>query len=440
MVSSTAADLLRVPVTRARLRELLDRRQPPLGEDEQRALDLLQRELQDDIDMDDDPDFAELLAALRARLDRRRLTQALYRPHLLVEGLAYPLLKGEVQQLCAALGVDIDAQEVERLATGLLILKPVLLGTSQIPRRGFFARHVVQIIYERLLMDDVPPAIEQAHLSALRGQLQERLMVYYRSVTREASTEARRPVPTKVAALTTAQHGVPTGRLIVAVHLVGGRVESGESDARTLTADGYPIFQPQDSNRARWVALREIKYVVFGSLEDPELDAELSGESHMRKAILRFRDGEWIAAYMDSGQPADGRALAIMIRLTESQRLIPAIVGAHALLEIQFVDAWTTARRLEHGPASSVDLSARQMHEATRLVDELRDRLSMLNADAFVTSESLALLRAAKEAVQGLHGPSKLDSLESSLAAGGTRKGAPERAASRRSARTKRDL
>ena len=461
MITDSAVELLRVPVTRSRLRELVDRRKPPLGEDERRALDLLQRELQDDLDMDDDPDFAELLAALRSRLDRNRLTHALYRPHLLVEGLAYPLLKGEVQQVCAALGVDVDAQEVERLATAQLILRPVVLGTSSIPRRGFFARHLVQIIYERLLLDDIPPAIEQAHLKALRGQLEDRIMVYYRSVTATPSTRAlsqstehSHPLAsTKVGGPATGQPrlsderedrgqiaDVPIRHMTVSVHCIDGRVELGESDATTLTARGYPIFTPRDSGRVRWIALRDIKYVVLGSLAEPDLEADPGDASHIRRAILRFGDGEWMAAYLEASQPADGTGLAIKIRLTERRRVIPAIAAAHALREVQFVDRWATADSIESGRESSVGLLVRQMEEMTKLVKVLHEGIASVRDDR-VTGENLALLRAASAAVQGLRESAiDLDSLAKSLEAADTPKGAFKSATSGRSARTRRDL
>src|SRR3989449_11514263 len=121
------------------------------------------------------------------------------------------------------------------------------------------------------------------------------------------------------------RHGT---RIKVAVHRLDGGFEDGESDARILTTEGFPIFTPPDSDRARWIPARDIKYVVLGSLDDPNLEADPGEKSALRKAILRFRDGEWIAAYMDAGQGPDGAGLAIKIRLTERQRVIPAIAAS----------------------------------------------------------------------------------------------------------------
>ena len=111
-------------------------------------------------------------------------------------------------------------------------------------------------------------------------------------------------------------------RVRVSVHRLDGGLEDGESDARVLTGEGFPIFTPPDAERARWIPSRDIKYVVLGSVDDPNLESDPGDKTAARRAILRFRDGEWIAAYMDPSQGADGAGLAIKIRLTESQRVI----------------------------------------------------------------------------------------------------------------------
>src|SRR5258706_12186261 len=94
--------------------------------------------------------------------------------------------------------------------------------------------------------------------------------------------------------------GAKVARRQVGVHRLDGGLERGESDAQPLSVDGFPIYPPPDLDRARWIPVRDIKYVVFGSLDDPDLEADPGEKSQARKAILRFRDGEWIAAYMDN--------------------------------------------------------------------------------------------------------------------------------------------
>src|SRR5216683_370475 len=161
------------------------------------------------------------------------------------------------------------------------------------------------------------------------------------------------------------RHGT---RIKVSVHRLDGGLEGGESDARVLTSEGFPIFTPPDSDRARWIPARDIKYVVLGSVDDSNLEPDPGDKSSARKAILRFRDGEWIAAYMDPGQASDGAGVAIQIRLTERQRIIPAVAASAALLEMQFVDAWTStpdAARPLRRRSDIMEAAARQGRDRT---------------------------------------------------------------------------
>ena len=124
-------------------------------------------------------------------------------------------------------------------------------------------------------------------------------------------------------------------RIRVVVHRLDGGLEEGESDARTITAAGFPVYSSAASDRPRWTPSRDIKYVVFGSVDDPELEPDLGDATVARKAIIRFKDGEWIAAYIDQGEQPDGDGLAIKVRLTEIQRVIPAVAASASVLEMR---------------------------------------------------------------------------------------------------------
>jgi pilus assembly protein CpaF len=185
----------------------------------------------------------------------------------------------------------------------------------------------------------------------------------------------------------------------VSVHRLDGGLEQGESDARSLTGEGFPIYTPPDLDRARWIPVRDIKYVVFGSVEDPDLEADPGDKSQARKAILRFRDGEWIAAYMDAGQPANGAGLAIKIRLTERQRVIPAVAANPALLEMQFVDLWastTDAAQPHRRRSDIVESAARQGRDLSKLANDFRDRLALIRDVGLTTGDTLAFSRAVR--------------------------------------------
>src|SRR5258708_8408606 len=115
-----------------------------------------------------------------------------------------------------------------------------------------------------------------------------------------------------------------TTRVKVVVHRLDGGLEEGESDARSFVNDGYRIFSTADPDHPRMIPAGDIKYIVFGSPEDPSLEPDPGDKTDARKAILRFRDGEWIAAYMPQGQVPDSAGLSTHVRLAGSHRLLPA--------------------------------------------------------------------------------------------------------------------
>ena len=189
-------------------------------------------------------------------------------------------------------------------------------------------------------------------------------------------------------------------RVRVSVHRLDGGLEDGESDARVITGEGFPIFTPPDAERARWIPSRDIKYVVLGSVDDPNLESDPGDKTAARRAILRFRDGEWIAAYMDPSQGADGAGLAIKIRLTESQRVIPALAATAALLEMQFVDAWTSTTTDAPAPhrrrSDIMEAAARQGRDLNKLASDFRDRLALIRDVGLTTGDTLAFSRAVR--------------------------------------------
>src|SRR5256714_2384448 len=193
---------------------------------------------------------------------------------------------------------------------------------------------------------------------------------------------------------------VPVGqRTHVVVHRMDAGLENGESEARALSAAGFPIFTQADPERPRLIPLTDIKYVVLGSVEDPNLEADPGDKATARKAILRFRDGEWIPVYMDPSQANDGVGLAVKIRLTERQRVIPAVAASRALLEMQFVDAWTTPAEGPTPQRRRSDIeqaAARQGKDLHKLANDFRDRLALVRDAGLTTGDTLAFSRAVR--------------------------------------------
>src|SRR6266480_229803 len=188
-------------------------------------------------------------------------------------------------------------------------------------------------------------------------------------------------------------------RTRVVVHRMEGGLENGESEARALSAAGFPIFTQADPDRPRLIPLADIKYVVLGSVEDPNLEDDPGDKASGRKAILRFRDGEWIPAYMEPSQVNDGVGLAVKIRLAERQRVIPAVASSRALLELQFVDAWTAPTESPTPQRRRSDIeqaAARQGKDLHKLANDFRDRLALVRDAGLTTGDTLAFSRAVR--------------------------------------------
>src|SRR5690348_9273241 len=196
----------------------------------------------------------------------------------------------------------------------------------------------------------------------------------------------------------------PSPRIKVVVHRLDGGLEDGESDARAVTSDGFPVYSLNDPTRSRLVPLRDIKYIVFGSVDDPELEADPGDQSSARKAILRFRDGEWIAAYIEPALQPYSEGISIKIRLPEVQKVIPAVAVAASLLDTQFVDTWTVAAASAPPPPGTprrrrsdiLEAAARQGRDLNKLANDFRDRLALIRDAGLTTGDTIAFSRAVR--------------------------------------------
>ena len=190
-------------------------------------------------------------------------------------------------------------------------------------------------------------------------------------------------------------------RTRVVVHRLDGGLEEGESDTRRITAEGFPIWSSADQPRPRMVASRDIKYVVFGSVDDPDLESD-PGDSNggARKAILRFRDGEWIAAYIEQGVQQDGEGTAVKIRLPELQKVIPGVTAMASVLEMQFVDSWAATVRAGEQPrrrrSDIIESAAQQGRDLNKLANDFRDRLALIRDVGLTTGDTIAFSRAVR--------------------------------------------
>jgi len=189
-------------------------------------------------------------------------------------------------------------------------------------------------------------------------------------------------------------------RMRVVIHRLDGGLEEGESEARRITPEGFPIFTNADQTRPRMIPNRDIKYVVFGSVDDPGLERDPGDASSDRKAILRFRDGEWIAVYIDAAASPESDSLPIKIRLPELARVIPAVAAKGALLETQVVEMWSTALPVSGAPrrrrSDILETAASQGRDLNKLANDFRDRLALIRDVGLTTGDTIAFSRAVR--------------------------------------------
>src|SRR5438270_4846030 len=153
------------------------------------------------------------------------------------------------------------------------------------------------------------------------------------------------PAPGDADAIPPAESGaLRLARVAVTVHRMDGGLENGASEAHALSAAGYPVYIPPDADRPRLIPINDIKYVVVGSVEDPDLEPDPGEKAVARKAIVRFRDGEWIPVYMDPSQASDGVGIAVEMRLSERPRGVPTIASSRAFIERRGVIAKSEVR------------------------------------------------------------------------------------------------
>ena len=194
-------------------------------------------------------------------------------------------------------------------------------------------------------------------------------------------------------------------RTKVVVHRLDGGLEDGESDALTVAGEGFPVYSTHEPTRQRIVPTRDIKYVVFGAVDDPNLEDDPGDATSARKAILRFKDGEWIAAYIEPSPERFADGVPIKIRLPEVHKVIPAVAVAASLLDTQFVDTWTVSAAPAPAPAAGtprrrrsdfIEAAARQGRDLNKLANDFRDRLTLIRDAGLTGGDTIAFSRSVR--------------------------------------------
>ena len=223
-----------------------------------------------------------------------------------------------------------------------------------------------------------------------------------------------------------------TQRIDVSVHLLGGQIIEGQSEAIGLVRQGYPIYASSAHRELTWIPLANIKYVALGSIRSGGLDEDPGDDTDDRKGLMGFRDGDNIQAYLSS-LPSGSEGFTVRMRVPETEFVIPAVVSNSALLEIRFVDRWgvglnqwmTAPRRRrtdqlgEQQASDATDGRSRIMQLASLYRDRLSQikdaDLSMGDIDSFARAVRLHVDRLLEEDQLTLTMAERTDLLENIL-------------------------
>ena len=101
----------------------------------------------------------------------------------------------------------------------------------------------------------------------------------------------------------------------VTVHLLGGQVIEGHSDVAAITRRGFPIQTGGPGTPDTWVPLANLKYIILGGGFEPD-----PGESETaRKALLSFRDGDTIQAYLAGMPGSTQEGFPVRLRVLDTE-------------------------------------------------------------------------------------------------------------------------
>jgi pilus assembly protein CpaF len=190
----------------------------------------------------------------------------------------------------------------------------------------------------------------------------------------------------------------------VTVHLLGGQVIEGKSDVAAISRRGFPIRTGDPTSPETWVPVANLKYIVLGGNLEPD-----PGESDSeRKALLSFRDGDTIQAYL-AGMPGNTQeGFPVRMRVPDTDFVSPVLCSSQSLLEIRFVDRWgvgltqwTAAprrRRTDRTPilggGAKDDLQGGS--RVTQLAAHYRDRLSLIRDSDLSSGDQESFTRSVR--------------------------------------------
>ena len=190
----------------------------------------------------------------------------------------------------------------------------------------------------------------------------------------------------------------------VTVHLLGGQVIDGHSDVAAISRRGFPIQTNGPGSDATWVPVANLKYIVLGTALEPD-----PGESEVeRKALLSFRDGDTIQAYLAGFPGSTQEGFPVRMRVPDTEFVSSVLCCSESLLEIRFVDRWgvgltqwTAAprrRRTDRTPilGGGTKDDGQRGSRVTQLAAHYRDRLSLIRDSDLSSGDQESFTRSVR--------------------------------------------
>jgi pilus assembly protein CpaF len=194
------------------------------------------------------------------------------------------------------------------------------------------------------------------------------------------------------------------GPSVVTIHLLGGQVIEGSSGVAAISRRGYPIQTGGPESDETWVPLANLKYIVLGGALEPD-----PGESETeRKALLSFRDGDTIQAYLAGMPGSTQEGFPVRMRVPDTEFVSVVLCCSQSLLEIRFVDRWgvgltqwTAApkrRRTDRTPilGGGAKDDRQGGSRVTQLAAHYRDRLSLIRDSDLSSGDQESFTRSVR--------------------------------------------
>ncbi len=143
----------------------------------------------------------------------------------------------------------------------------------------------------------------------------------------------------------------------ILIRFMDNEVFEADSDSVDPTNLVFVVRPLSGNNQLAWVSLAFVKYISFPETETDASDMDPRALRAKTKVVLRFKDGEVLHAYKDDAFGQEGHGFNVRLLDPKTERLVRAVVSAHALKAVFFVQEWDSRQPQERHSLVSPRLS-----------------------------------------------------------------------------------